>query len=132
MRYERQTRTAGEIADYLLTHSSVNWVKYPGKSDDRTLAEKQMQEMGGVVAFEIKKEAPFNAEQFCRRLQLIQLAASIGSTESIICPTLSFFGGDLSDEERKDMGISSHSLRLSIGLEDTRDLISDLKQALNY
>lgn len=131
LRYERQTRTAGEIAEYLSTHPMINWVKYPGMTEkDRALVEKQMKQKGGVVSFEIKHDAPFNADKFCRRLNVIQLTASIGSTESIICPTLSFFGGDLTEEERREMGISTHSLRLSVGLEDARDLIEDLKEAL--
>lgn len=132
LRYERQTKTAEEIADYLSQHPSVVNVMYPGKSNERSneLVRKQMKQMGGVVSFEIAQNICPSADKFCQRLKLIQLAASIGSTESIICPTLSFFGMDLSPDERKEMGISTHSLRLSVGLEDASDLISDLEQAL--
>lgn len=134
LRYERQSKTAAEIAAWLKNHQAISAVRYPGMGDDKNvqLARKQMKDMGGVVSFEIKKEVAASAEKFCHKLKLIQLAASIGSTESIICPTLSFFGTDLTNQEREEMGLTTHSLRLSVGLEDTSDLISDLEQALRY
>lgn len=129
LRYERHCKNAQELAEFLASHEMVEKVFYPGlKTHSRhELAQKQMQQMGAVISFIVKGQS---AEQFCKKLKLIQLAVSLGSTESIICPTHFFFGSDLSVEDKKDMGISPHSLRLSVGLEDAEDLIEDLKQAL--
>lgn len=132
LRYERQTATAQKVAEYLSTHPNVVSVRYPGLKSHKSykLAHEQMKDMGAVVSFEIKKDVVGSAEKFCHKLELIQLAASIGSTESIIAPTLTFFGLDLRPEEREKMGINTHSVRLSIGLEDVQDIINDLDKAL--
>lgn len=132
LRYERQTSTAQKVAEYLSSHPNVVTVRYPGLKSDPGYkrAHEQMKDMGAVVSFEIKKEVADSAEKFCHKLELIQLAASLGSTESIIAPTLTFFGTDLTVQEREPMGINTHSVRLSVGLEDSEDIINDLKRAL--
>ncbi len=132
LRYERQTKNAAEVAAFLNSHPKVKKVYYPGLKEHRNheLAKKQMTDMGAVVSFEISPEVATSAEKFCHRLELIVLAASLGSTESLICPTQTFFGTDLPLEDRLAMGINTHSIRLSVGLEDAQDLIADLKKAL--
>lgn len=132
LRYEKQTLTALKIAEFLEKHSAIANVRYPGLANhpQHDLAKKQMQHMGAVVSFELKKEAGITADEFCHKLGLIQLAASLGSTESIICPTDIFFGQDLNSQEKKEMGINDYSLRLSVGLEEASDLITDLATAM--
>jgi methionine-gamma-lyase len=132
LRYDRQTRTAHEIAKYLATHPKIKMIRYPGleKHPGHELAKKQMKDMGAVVSFEIDESVALNADKFCHKLKLIQLAASLGSSETIICPTQTFFGLDLSQEDRAGVGINTHTLRLSVGLEDAVDIIEDLKIAL--
>lgn len=132
LRYERQTKTAEVVADYLSKHPKVKIVRYPGLEThgNHTLAKKQMKDMGGIIAFEISPDVSESADKFCHKLNLIQIAASLGSTESIICPTETFFGLDLPEGDRREMGINKYSLRLSVGLEDAKDLIEDLNQAL--
>lgn len=132
LRYERQTKNALEVARFLEKHPKVKKVMYPGleSHSQHQLAKKQMEHMGAVVSFEVDPSVCESSEKFCYSLDLIQFTASIGSTESIICPTLAFFGGDLTPEERLQLGISSHSMRLSVGLEDPEDLIQDLSNAL--
>lgn len=132
LRFERQSKTAGEIAQFLADHSKVKNVLYPGLRNHpgHELAKKQMQEMGGIIAFDIDPSVSDSADKFCHTLKLIQLAASLGSTESIICPTQTFFGLDLSVQEKASVGITKFGLRLSVGLEDSKDLIADLKAAL--
>jgi cystathionine beta-lyase/cystathionine gamma-synthase len=128
LRYQRQSETAGVVARYLEGHPGVARVRYPGlpshPQHDRSRA--QLLDFGAVVAFELAARGGVTAETFCHRLSLIQLAASIGSTESIICPTLAFFGADLAPAELTEMGLNAYSLRLSVGLEDPADLIADL------
>lgn len=132
LRYERQTRNAGELADFLFTHPKVRMVRYPGLKSHKghDLAKKQMKDMGAVVAFEIDSSVALSADKFCHKLKLIQLAASLGSSESIICPTETFFAQDLNADDKAAIGINKHTLRLSVGLEDVKDLIADLSQAL--
>lgn len=132
LRYERQTKNAEKIAAFLSTHPKVRVVRYPGLPEHKnhTLAKKQMEHMGATVSFEIDPSVATSADKFCHTLKLIQLAASLGATESIICPTNTFFGTDLGPKDREEMGINDHSLRLSVGLEDAEDLILDLKEAL--
>jgi len=132
LRFERQCKTASEIALFLSSHPKVKNVRYPGLPDHpgHELARKQMTEMGGIIAFDIDPSVCESADKFCHTLKLIQLAASLGSTESIICPTQTFFGLDLNAEEKELVGITKFGLRLSVGLEDSMDLIEDLKLAL--
>ncbi len=132
LRYERQTKTAQKVAQFLVAHPKVRKVRYPGLADHQgfELAHKQMKDMGAVIAFEIDPDVAVSADKFCHKLKLVQLTASLGSTESIICPTGTFFGTDLSPADREEMGINTLSLRLSIGLEDAEDLINDLTDAL--
>ena len=82
------------------------------------------------VAFESDSNVALSADKFCHKLKLIQLAASLGSAETIIAPTQTFFGLDLNADDRAGVGINTHTLRLSVGVEDPTDLITDLKQAL--
>lgn len=132
LRYERQTKSAIEVAKFLTTHPKIKTVRYPGLEGhaNHELAKKQMKDMGAVVAFEIDSNVALSADKFCHKLKLIQLAASLGSAETIIAPTQTFFGLDLNADDRAGVGINTHTLRLSVGLEDPADLITDLKQAL--
>lgn len=131
LRYERQTETAQKMAEYLQKQPGVTKVYYPGLEIDLNYktTKSHMKSFGSVISFEIDSKMFSTSEEFCQRLKLIQVAVSLGSTETIICPTLAFFGLDLSEVERKEMGINSHSFRLSIGIEDFDDLKNDLHQA---
>jgi cystathionine beta-lyase/cystathionine gamma-synthase len=133
LRFERQVKNAKIIAEYLMSHPSIAWVRYPGleKFKNRELASQQMQDHGAVIAFEINPEVADTAESFCHRLKLVQLAASLGSTESLICPTLNFFGLDLDKKEREEMGINQRTVRFSVGIENHLDIIDDLEFALS-
>lgn len=131
LRYERAAKSAQAIAEFLETHPKVKRVYYPGLKSHPSyaLAASQMTSMGGILAFEIDPSAG-DAVSFCHRLNLFQFTASVGSSESLICPTLMFFGDDLSQEEAHSLGINSQSLRISVGLEHPDDLINDLKATL--
>jgi cystathionine beta-lyase/cystathionine gamma-synthase len=133
LRYERQSDTAMKLAQYLAKHPVVRAVRYPGLSDhpQHDLAKKQMKDMGAIIAFELHEKLGVLAQEFCHRLKLIQFTASVGSTETIICPTELFFGGDLSPEDRAQLGINPRTLRLSVGLESFEDLKTDLEQVLS-
>lgn len=133
LRYERHCSNARAIAQFLQSHPRVKSVVYPGLDShpQHSLALRQMNDMGAVVAFAIDPSVAPSADAFCHRLRLIQLAASLGATETIIAPTLPFFGTDLPENLRETLGINQHTLRLSVGLEDVSDLIRDLSFALS-
>ncbi|WPU64119.1 trans-sulfuration enzyme family protein [Peredibacter starrii] len=126
LRYARQTETAQKIVTFLESHPKIKWVRYPNSE----LARRQMRDMGSTISFEVDPSIAKSADNFCHKLKLIQLAASLGSTESVIAPTLAFFGLDLTPEERESMLLTPYSVRLSVGLEDAEDLIRDLEAAL--
>lgn len=134
IRYERQTKTAEEVVRYLSNHPKVKKVYYPGLENHpgHALAKKQMTDMGAMIAFEIDPTVAASADKFCHRLKIIQYAVSLGSTETLIAPTLTFFGDDLTDKDKESIGINKYSLRLSIGLEDAKDIIADLEEALSH
>ncbi|MBZ0189037.1 MAG: PLP-dependent transferase, partial [Candidatus Obscuribacterales bacterium] len=94
-----------------------------------TLARAQMHGFGGMVTVEVLggKEA---ASRVADRLKLFALAPSLGGAESLVTQPCTTTHHGLSQEERKRRGISEAMLRLSIGLEDSADLIADLEQAL--
>lgn len=132
LRYDRQTRSAQTIAEFLQSHPLVEQVFYPGLPTHKgfELARKQMTDMGGIVSFILKDSGSIKAKKLCHALKLIQFSISLGSTESVICPTADFFGDDLGPQDRKEIGINDRSLRLSVGLEDPKDLIADIAAAL--
>lgn len=132
LRYDRHAKNAVKVAEFLNAHPKIKKVYFPGLKDHKghELAQKQMSDMGAVVSFVLDESAGMTSEQFAHKLKLIQFAVSLGATESIICPTHLFFGDDLGAQDKAEMGISPHSLRLSVGLEDAEDIIEDLKTAL--
>lgn len=132
LRYQRQSQSALEIARQLQNHPKVKNVIYPGLEShpEYKLSQSQMKDNGGIIAFELKEDT-IDAQKFCHRLKMIQFTASLGSTETLICPTLLFFGLDLNENERNEMGINNHSLRLSVGLEDPKDILDDLENGFS-
>jgi cystathionine beta-lyase/cystathionine gamma-synthase len=121
LRYSRQTKTASELAAWFKTHKMVKKVYYP----EGELAQKQMKDMGAMVSLELDPICGFTAQEFCHRLKLIQFAVSLGSAETLINPSLIFFGDDLATEDREQMGINPYSLRISVGLENIEDIKAD-------
>ena len=120
------------VAEFLQTRAEVAQVYYPGLPDspDYALAQRQMPNgCGGIVAFDIKGGEP-EAEKFFDALRLIRNAPSLGGVESLASYPLysSHFG--FTDAQLRAAGISSASIRLAIGIEDAKDLIADLAQAL--
>jgi methionine-gamma-lyase len=132
LRVSRHVQNAQTVANFLDNHPKIKKVFYPGlkKHEGHELAQKQMLDMGSVVSFILDETYFKDANEFIRRLNLIQFAVSLGSTESIICPTHLFFGDDLDSADKEQMGIGINSLRLSVGLEDEKDILADLAQAL--
>jgi len=120
------------VAEFLESNSRIAKVHYPGLKShpQHALAARQMKDgFGGMIAFEVAG-SPAQAIQVAESLKIILLGESLGAVESLLgYPPLMSHAG-LTEEERVERGIPPTLLRLSVGIEDPRDLIADLKQAL--
>jgi len=131
VRVDRACSNAAEIADYLRGHRNVVRVMFPGFSENQGYhaACRQMSRPGMMVSFEIKGGGRA-AERFIERLELFYLATSLGGVESTVSyPLLSSHLG-LTAQQLKLLDVSPATVRLSIGIEQSSDLIADLGQAL--
>jgi cystathionine beta-lyase/cystathionine gamma-synthase len=131
MRYEAQCATALAVAQYLESHAKVARVHYAGlpSHDRHGLAKRQMRHFGTVVSFDLRAGATAG-NLFADRLKLFAIAASMGSPESLIIPPGLMGPPDVPAELAMLSGIDAGTVRLSLGLEDTADLIADIDQAL--
>ena len=132
LRVARHSESGLKIAEWLESHPAVSAVHYPGlpSHPQHDLARRQMSGFGGMIAFELN--GGFDAgTAMMDRLTLIQRAVSLGDAESLIQHPASMTHSTYSREERLEHGISDGLVRLSVGLEDVEDLISDLDTALS-
>jgi cystathionine beta-lyase/cystathionine gamma-synthase len=131
VRYREQTRAAQAIAEHLANQAAVAKVHYPGLAShpQAALVKKQMSEPGTVVSFDLKAGSEA-ARRFSERLTLFALTASLGSTESLVMAPQLMGSRDFTPEQVRQSGVTPGTVRLSIGLEDLGDLISDIDQAL--
>lgn len=131
VRYAAQCASAMRIATMLSAHPAVLQVHYPGLPGhpQHALARAQMEDFGSIVTLDLAGGLAAG-QRFADRLQLFALAASVGSTESLVVTSSIMKGRDLTAEQQQIAGIADGTVRLSIGLEDPEDLIEDLKQAL--
>lgn len=132
VRLEKHCESAQKIATYLEKHPMIEKVFYPGLAEQSQyeLAKKQMRANGGVVSFEVKGGLE-NGKKLMDSLKLITLAFSLGDPETLIEHPASMTHFPLSKEQREEAGITDGLIRLSVGLENTNDIIADLDQALN-
>lgn len=132
LRYSAQCASAQRIAELLATHPAVARVHYPGlpTHPQHALARAQMKEFGSVVTFDLKGGLAAGG-RFADALELFALAASLGSTESLVVAPQMMKGRDLTPEQLRMSAVGEGTVRLSIGLEDPEDLLADVTQALN-
>jgi cystathionine beta-lyase/cystathionine gamma-synthase len=131
LRYQRQCENALAVSRFLAAQRQVAAVHYPGlpQHPQHELARRQMKDFGTVVSLEIAGGAA-PAARFADALQYFSIAASVGSTESLVMPPQLLGGGEFNTEQRAASLLRPGTVRLSIGLEDASDLIDDLAQAL--
>jgi cystathionine beta-lyase/cystathionine gamma-synthase len=132
VRVERAQATAGVLAQQLAADARVAMVHYPSLpgQDPRGLLGTQMHGAGSVLSFELASDDPAILRAFVTALQLITPAVSLGSTDTLIQPPALLTHRVVQEAARRAAGIASGLLRLSVGLEDPRDLWRDLHQAL--
>jgi O-acetylhomoserine (thiol)-lyase len=132
LRMERHSQNALAIAKYLEKHPGVDWVNYPGLESSRyhERAKKYMPAgQSGLVTFGIK--GGFEAgKKLINSLKLFSLLANIGDAKSLVIHPASTTHQQLSIEEQATTGVTPELVRLSVGIEDVRDLIDDLNQAI--
>jgi methionine-gamma-lyase len=131
IRIDRAQENAQKIAKYLEQHPKVDWVRYPGlKSHPQyELAKKQMKGPGAMISFGLK--GGFEAgKTMMDSVQLALLAVSLGGIETLIQHPASMTHSKISKEDQNKAGITDGLVRLSVGIEETEDLIDDLEQAL--
>jgi cystathionine beta-lyase/cystathionine gamma-synthase len=129
-RYKAQCESASKVAEWLEGHPKLKQVRYPGLKShpQHELAKQQMVDFGSVISFDL--DVSIDIDKFINGLKIFHLAASIGSTESLVAPVGLFFSGDLTPADEKLALISGQTVRIAIGLESPADLIADLQQAL--
>lgn len=132
LRMARHNSNGQQIAEYLENHPNVEKVYYPGlrTHPQHTLAKRQMKGFGGVVSFELNGNLN-QTIRFVDNLKLALLGPSLGGAETLVSQpsTASHFFMD--PDERRKAGISDSLVRLSLGIEDVEDIISDLAQAFD-
>ena len=129
LRVRAQNNNAKIIAEWLTENPLVSQVFYPGLKShpNHSIAKKQMNGYTGMLSFELEKS--INGKTFLNSLRLIKPSMSLAGVESTILAPSKASHALLGEEERKKQGISEGLLRLSVGIEDSDDLILDLKQA---
>jgi cystathionine gamma-synthase len=132
LRVERQNANALEIARFLEGHPRVARVFYPGLEShpQHAIARRQMRGFGGVLAFEPLGGDLDAVGRVLGRLRFAHAAANLGAVETVAGPPSTTSHVECTAEERAAMGIPEGLIRYSVGIEDVRDLIADLEQAL--
>jgi cystathionine beta-lyase/cystathionine gamma-synthase len=132
VRVERAQANAVELAQRLADDSRVRSVLFPGLPghDPRGLIGRQMHGPGSVLSFEVDTDDAAAIRRFVGSLRVITPAVSLGSTDTLIQPPALLTHRVVDADARSEAGISSGLLRLSVGLEDSRDLLNDLDSAL--
>lgn len=132
IRVKTQNRNASKIAKWLNKHALVERVYYAGLKShpDHKIAKKQMRGYTGMISFELVEN--IDPELFMKSLKLIKQSMSLAGIESTILSPAKTSHALLSDKERQRQGISDRLLRFSVGIEDRKDIINDLKQAFAF
>jgi cystathionine gamma-lyase len=131
LRMERHCANALEIARWLEEQSEIKSVHYPGLKShpQHDLARQQMRGFGGMVTIVLKTDLA-GTRRFLENTELFALAESLGGVESLINHPALMTHASVPKEKREALGVTDSLVRLSVGVEDVRDLIDDLKFAL--
>ena len=131
VRMKQHEENASIVASYLQKHPAVKKVFYPGLASHpgHEIAKRQMKGFGGMVSFEINENIN-EVNAFLRRVKIFALAESLGGVSSLIEHPATMTHASMPKEHRERVGITDKLIRLSVGLENSDDLIEDLSQAL--
>lgn len=132
VRMREHQKNAEEVARFLTERDDIDAVFYPGLAahPQHELAKRQMSGFGGVVSLRTSggKERAF---AFMRELKIFNLATSLGGVESLVCSPAVMTHGSVPAEAKRELGITDNLIRLSVGIEDAKDILDDLRNALD-
>ncbi len=131
LRVRQQNVNAQSLAEYLARHRKVLRVNYPGlrTHPQHQLARRQMKGFGGMMSFELKGTMR-DAMKFTENLRVASLAASLGGVETLVSQPFNMTHTQMTAKARARTGIPDTLVRVSVGIEDEKDLVSDFGQAL--
>ena len=133
VRMQRHCENGEAIANYLVKHPKVESVYWPGfkSHPNHDIAKSQMSGFGGMISFVTKGGSYEDAIKIVEKLEVFTLAESLGGVESLAGHPASMSHGSIPKAEREKSGVVDALIRLSVGIEDIEDLISDLEQAID-
>ncbi|RFC67116.1 MULTISPECIES: O-succinylhomoserine sulfhydrylase [Mesorhizobium] len=131
LRVKQATESAGRIADFLADHPKVARVVYPGRADhpQADIIKRQMSGGSTLICFDVKGGKK-SAYAFENGLEIIRISNNLGDTKSLITHPATTTHKNVPEEARAELGIDAGTLRLSVGLEDTDDLLEEIESAL--
>ena len=131
VRMEKHNSNAMIISEYLNNHPKINKVRYPGLKNDpnHDIAKSQMRGFGGIISIDLKTDLK-GTLNFLENIEIFTLAESLGGVESLIEHPAIMTHASIDKNIREELGISDSLIRLSVGIEDSEDLISALNNAL--
>jgi cystathionine beta-lyase len=129
VRMDRHLENAAYLADFLRRHDGVTKVYYPGFSDfpGYDIQKKQASGAGAMISFVLSER--YDIRRFFQSVKLVALAESLGGVESLVCHPASMTHASIPYEIRQKVGIVDNLVRLSVGIEDKKDIADDLEQA---
>ncbi len=132
IRMQKHNENTEKVVLFLSKHKKVKKIYYPGLSNHpgHKIATKQMTGFGGMLSFELTGKIN-TAIKFIESLKIIAIAESLGVVESLIEHPASMTHASVPKEDREKIGLSDTLIRLSVGIEDPKDLLSDISQALD-
>lgn len=132
VRMQRHCENARAIAEMLSNHPKVSRVYYPGLTTHQghEVAKTQMRDFGGMISFTLKDDTTEAAMKFLTSTHLFTLAESLGGVESLVGHPATMTHASIPKEERLKAGLTDSLIRLSVGIEDLKDLKADILNAL--
>ncbi|MEM1092417.1 MAG: PLP-dependent transferase, partial [Pseudomonadota bacterium] len=132
VRVAQHETNARRLVDLLTSHAAVSRVYYPGLTSHpgHAVARRQQSGFGGMISFELRGDVG-EVTEFLRSLELFSLAESLGGVESLVAHPATMTHAAMSEAAQREAGIEPTLVRLSVGIEDADDLVSDVQAALD-
>jgi cysteine-S-conjugate beta-lyase len=133
LRMKQHCNSALQIAEFLKEQPEVDQVFYPGLPDhpNHAIAKRQSRGFGGIVSFTLKEDSLSAARRFVSSTGLFKLAESLGGIKSLISHSAEMTHKTIPPDIRRAAGVSDSLIRLSVGLEEAEDLITDLRNTFD-
>ena len=133
LRMQRHCENGAIVANFLKSHPKIDKVYWPGFENhpNHDVAKSQMKDFGGMISFTLKGNKLEDALEIVKKVELFALAESLGGVESLIGHPATMTHASIPKEIREQSGVVDSLIRLSVGIEDSEDLIQDLDQALS-